>query len=39
MCTSTFRIDDEITADRAEQIITKITNVMNVNIMPNIVAT
>ena len=37
--TSTFRIDGEVTDDSAEQIITKITHVMNVNIMPNILAT
>ena len=37
--TSTFRIDDEDTNDSAEQMISKITHVMNVNIMPNILAT
>ena len=37
--TSTFRIDDEDTNDSAEQMITKTTQVMNVNIMPNILAT
>ena len=35
----TFRIDDEVTDDSAEQMITKITHAMNVNIMPNILAT
>ena len=39
MGTSTFRIDDEVTDDSAEQMITKITHAMNVNIMPNILAT
>ena len=39
MGTSTFRIDDEVTDDSAEQMITKITHVMNVNIMPNMLAT
>ena len=39
MNTSTFRIDDEGTDDSAEQMITKITHVMNVNIIPNILAT
>ena len=36
--TSTFRIDDVVTDASAEQMITKITHVMNVNIMPNILA-
>ena len=35
----TFRINDEVTDDSAEQMITKITHVMNVNIMPNMLAT
>ena len=36
---STFRINDEVTEDSTEQMITKITHVMNVNIMPNMLAT
>ena len=36
---STFRINDEVTEDCAEQMITKVTHVTNVNIMPTMLAT
>ena len=36
---STFRINDEVTEDSAEQMINKITHVMNVNIMRTMLAT
>ena len=39
MGTSSLVIDDEFTDDSDEQMITKTTQVMNVNIMPNILAT
>ena len=35
----TFRINDEVTEDSAEQIINKITHVMNVNITRTMLAT
>ena len=36
---STCRVNDEVTEDSAEQMINKITHVMNVNIMRTMLAT